>query len=447
MRAAGRPLERFLRIEAGSGLLLLAAAAVALVWANSPWSDGYIRFWQAPLGIRMGDFLFERPLDWVVNDGLMVIFFFVVGLEIRREIHCGELSQWRRASLPAAAALGGMLAPAGLYLLFAGAPETRSGWGVPMATDIAFAVGILALLGKRVPAAVRVLLLALAVIDDLGAIVIIALFYSSGVALSGLFVAAAGLGVIWAMQRIGVRAKVAYVPPALVAWGGIYAAGIHPTIAGVIVGLMTPVRAWLGPDGFVVGVRKELDHLVAVSPSSLSSHELAGSLQHVDEARREAMSPAESLIETLHPWVAFVIMPLFALANAGVALKGPSLPPESWHVAAAVAVGLVVGKPAGVLLACALAVKTGIARLPAGVTPRHLIVLGTVAGVGFTMALFIAQLAFVDVQLLAAAKAGVILASATAAVLALVLGRMLLGTSAAAGAAQTADEAEASTHQ
>jgi Na+:H+ antiporter, NhaA family len=445
MRAAGRPLERFLRIEAASGLLLLVAAAVALAWANSPWSDGYARFWHAPLGVRVGDFVFERPLEWVVNDGLMVIFFFVVGLEIRREIHCGELSEWRRASLPAAAALGGMLAPAGLYLLFADGREMRAGWGIPMATDIAFAVGILTLLGKRVPAALRVLLLALAVIDDLGAIVIIALFYSSGVALSGLLVAAAGFGVIWLMQRIGVRAKLAYVPPALVAWGGIYAAGIHPTIAGVIVGLMTPVHAWLGPDGFVVGVRKELDHLVDVSPSSLSAHELASSLHHVDRARREAMSPAESLIETLHPWVAFVIMPVFALANAGVVLKGPPLPPASWQVAAAVAVGLVLGKPAGVLMACALAVKTGIARLPTGVTPRHLVVLGTVAGVGFTMALFIAQLAFVDVQLLAAAKSGVILASATAAVLALVLGRILLRTSAAAGAAQTADEAEAST--
>jgi Na+:H+ antiporter, NhaA family len=444
MRAATRPLERFLRIEAASGVLLLLSAAVALVWANSRWSEGYARLWRTPFGIRVGDFVFERSLDWVVSDGLMVIFFFVVGLEIRRELHCGELSEWRRAALPATAALGGMLVPAGLYLTLARTPETSSGWGVPMATDIAFAVGILTLLGKRVPAALRVLLLALAVIDDLGAIVVIALFYSSGVALSGLLVAAAALGMVLVMQRLGVRAKLAYVLPALLAWGGVYAAGIHPTIAGVMIGLLTPVRAWLGPDGFVADVRKELKHLEQAAPSSLSAHELVGSLHHVDKARREALSPAESLIESLHPWVAFVIMPVFALANAGVVLEGASLDATSWRVATAVAGGLVIGKPVGVLLACWLMLRTKIARLPTGITPRHLVVLGSVAGVGFTMALFIAQLAFVDVRLLAAAKLGVLVASVIAAAAALLLGRLLLTTSAA-GSAQTADEAESST--
>ncbi len=445
LRAAGRPLERFFRIEAASGLLLLVSAAVALAWANSPWSDGYARLWHTPLGIRVGDFAFERTLEWVVNDGLMVIFFFVVGMEIRREIHCGELSEWRRAALPAAAALGGMLAPAGLYLAFAGSRETSSGWGVPMATDIAFAVGMLTLLGKRVPASVRVLLLALAVMDDLGAIVVIALFYSSGIALSGLVVAAGGVGAVLVMQRLGVRAKLAYIAPALVAWAGIYAAGVHPTIAGVIIGLMTPVRAWLGADGFVVGVRKALKPLEKASHGSLSPHELAGTLHHVDMASREAMSPAESLIESLHPWVAFVIMPIFALANAGVVLQGAALDATSWRVAAAIIGGLVIGKPVGVLLACWLVLKTRIARLPTGVTLRHLIVLGTVAGVGFTMALFIAQLAFADVRLLAAAKLGVLTASVIAAVVTLVLGTVLLKSVAATGSAETADEAESST--
>jgi NhaA family Na+:H+ antiporter len=446
MRAAGRPLERFLRIEAASGLLLLLSAAVALVWANSAWSAGYTGLWATPLGIRIGDLRFERPLEWVVNDGLMVIFFFVVGMEIRREIHCGELSQWRRAALPAAAALGGMLAPAALYLVFAGGPPTRSGWGVPMATDIAFAVGILTLLGKRVPAALRVLLLALAVIDDLGAIVVIALFYSAGMALSGLVVAAGGFAAVLLMQRIGVRAKLAYVPPALVAWAGIYAAGIHPTIAGVLIGLLTPVRAWLGPDGFVAGVRKELQHLESSTPSSLTSHELANRLHHVDVARREALSPAESLIETLHPWVAFGIMPVFALANAGVTLKGGSLDESSWHVTTGVIVGLIVGKPVGVLLGCWFVLAARLGSLPAGVTVRHLVVLGAVAGVGFTMALFIADLAFVEADLLAGAKLGVLLASAGAAMFALLLGKFLLSSSPAAIAAQTADEAESSTH-
>jgi NhaA family Na+:H+ antiporter len=443
-RLAARPLERFLHIEAASGILLLVAAAVSLAWANSPWAGSYTHLWHTPLGIRVGAFTFERSLEWVVNDGLMVIFFFVVGMEIRREIHHGELSEWRRAALPAAAALGGMLAPAGLYLVFAGAPATRSGWGVPMATDIAFAVGILTLLGKRVPAALRVLLLALAVIDDLGAIVVIAIFYSAGVSFSGLLVAALGFVGIFAMQRLGVRAKLAYIVPSVFAWAGIYAAGIHPTIAGVIVGLVTPVRAWLGPDGFVVGVGKELEHMVE-APGTLSSQKLAESLRNVDAARREAMSPAESLIETLHPWVAFGIMPVFALANAGVSVSGGSLDAMSWSVVTAVAVGLVVGKPLGVLLASWLTLRLQIGTLPAGMTFRHLIVLGVVAGVGFTMALFIAQLAFPDAKLLAAAKIGVLAASGGAAVLGLVLGRLLLSPVAVAGAAQTADEAERST--
>ena len=445
VRLARRPLERFLRIEAASGVLLLVAAGVALVWANSPWAESYAHLWHTRLGIRIGPFTFDRSLEWVINDGLMVIFFFVVGMEIRREIHHGELSEWRRAALPAAAALGGMLAPAGLYLVFADALATRSGWGVPMATDIAFAVGILTLLGKRVPAALRVLLLALAVIDDLGAIVVIAIFYSSGVALSGLIVAALGFGGVFAMQRLGLRSKLAYIVPSFVAWAGIYTAGIHPTIAGVIVGLITPVTAWLGPDGFVVGVRQELEHLVHATPSALSSSELAETLRNVDVARREAMSPAESLIETLHPWVAFGIMPVFALANAGVAVSAESLDATSWSVVTAVAVGLIVGKPLGVLLASWLTLRLGIGTLPVGMTLRHLVVLGVVAGVGFTMALFIAQLAFTDAKLLAAAKLGVLAASGGAAVLGLVLGWVILAPVAAAGSAQTADDAENST--
>jgi NhaA family Na+:H+ antiporter len=444
-RVAGRPLERFLRIEAASGILLLVAAAVALAWANSPWAESYVHLWHTPLGIRVGAFEFERSLEWFVNDALMVVFFFVVGLEIRRELHHGELSEWRRAALPVAAALGGMLAPAGLYLAFAGAAETRSGWGVPMATDIAFAIAILTLLGNRVPAALRVLLLALAVIDDLGAIVVIALFYSTGVSLTGFVVAAVGLAGVFLMQRLGVRSKIAYIAPAVVTWAGVYAAGVHPTIAGVVIGLVTPVRAWLGPDGFVAGVRSELEHLVERTPSALSSHSLAGALRNVDVARREAMSPAESLIENLHPWVAYGIMPVFALANAGVTVSSGSLDASSWTVVIAIALGLVVGKPLGVLLASWLTLRTGLGVLPKGMTLRHIVVLGVVAGVGFTMALFIAQLAFTDPRLLAASKLGVLGASAGAAVLAFILGRFLLPAVATAGAAATADEAECST--
>ncbi len=442
-RIVGSPLERFLQIEAASGILLLLSATLAMLLANSPWGDAYRGLWHTPLGIRVGGFVFERSLEWVVNDGLMVVFFFVVGLEIRREVHDGELSEWRRAAVPAAAALGGMLAPAAIYLSFSTA-DAHAGWGVPMATDIAFAVGVLALLGKRVPAALRVLLLALAVIDDLGAIVVIALFYSSGVQLSGLLVAGASCLGILVMQRFGVRSRLVYVVPGLVAWAGVYAAGIHPTIAGVVVGLLTPVRAWLGPEGFVLGVSRELEQMQTGS-AALSNQELGGSLRQLDAARREALSPAEGLIQALHPWVAFGIMPLFALVNAGVSLQGLSLTGSSWSTAVGVACGLLVGKPLGVLLAVGLCVRLGVGVVPIGIGARHLLVLGVVAGVGFTMALFVAQLAFVDAALLGAAKLGVLLGSAVAGVLALVLGRLLLAPVYVPGSAATVDEAESST--
>ena len=442
-RLVGRPLERFLRIEAASGILLLVAATVALVWANSPWAVSYAELWHTSLGLRIGPFHFERTLEWFVNDVLMVVFFFVVGMEIRREIHEGELSQWRRAALPVAAALGGMLAPAAIYLLIAGAPATRSGWGVPMATDIAFAVGILALLGRRVPAALRVLLLALAIIDDLGAIVVIALFYSSGVETAGLLLAGSGLLALFALQRLGIRARSVYIVPGLVVWAGIYAANVHPTIAGVVIGFATPVRAWLGRDGFLCGVEREIGRLRSAS-SPPSPHQLAGILRNVNLARREAVSPADALIEVLHPWVAFGIMPLFALANAGVSVAGGSLDAESRSVVAAVGAGLVLGKPAGVLLATWLTLRVGVASLPVGIGLPHLIVLGVVAGVGFTMALFVAQLAFEDAHLLAAAKIGVLAASVAAGLLGLIAGRLLLPP-VASGAARTADEAERST--
>ncbi len=440
---AGKPVERFLRIEAASGIVLLVSAALALLWANSAWSASYAHLWHTPIGLKVGELEVLRPLEWFVNDGLMVVFFFVVGLEIRREIQKGELSDVRRAALPAIAAFGGMIAPALVYLAVAGGAETRHGWGVPMATDIAFALGVLALLGHRVPAALRVVLLALAVIDDLGAIVVIALFYSGGVSWAGLGLAALGLASVLLMQFVGIRQKLAYLFPGLVVWAGIYAAGIHPTIAGVIIGLITPTRAWLGPDGFAQGVGAQVHRISAAE--SLSTHELAGALKHVDLARREAMSPAESLIESLHPWVAFAIMPLFAFANAGVSLAGVSLAGDNGRVALGAALGLVLGKPLGVVAACYLALRLKIATLPRGLGAPHLLVLGVVAGIGFTMALFVAQLAFRDMGQLGAAKLGVLCASGTAALLAVALARLMLRPSADREIAQCADEAEGST--
>lgn len=444
-RRTTRPLERFLQIQAASGVLLLAATLTAFLWANSPWAASYRRFIELPLGLRVGGWSFERSLSWFVNDALMVLFFFVVGMEIRREVHHGELSQGKRALLPLAAACGGMIVPALLYLAVAGATATRSGWGVPMATDIAFAIGVLTLLGPRVPPALRVLLLALAVIDDLGAIVVIALFYSSGLMFSGFAIAAVGVGAVLVLQRSGVRRRGLYVLPAVVTWAGIYVAGVHPTIAGVLVGLLTPVRAWLGPSGLVQDLQQQLGQLLArpthtVSPSQLSSH-----LRAINRARREAMSPAEALIEELHPWVAYFIMPFFALTNAGVAIDGHAPAGSALAVLAASAVGLLFGKPVGILFACLVALRLRVATLPRDLGPRHLLVLAVVGGVGFTMSLFIAQLAFADPELLAAAKLGILAASLCAGGLSLILGRALLHPPSSPHAAATADEAESST--
>lgn len=436
------PVERFLAIEAASGILLLASAAIALVWANSSWRDSYQAVWHAPLGLKLGPFSFERDLHFWVNDGVMTIFFFVVGLEIRREIHRGELSELRRAALPLAAAVGGMLVPAAIFAALNHGRASMAGWGIPMATDIAFAVGVLTLLGRRVPPALRILLLALAVIDDVGAILVIAIFYSSGLEPTGFVILGAGVVAILAMQKIGVRNPWAYVPPAVVAWAGAYAGGVHPTLAGVVVGMMTPVHAWLGRDVFIeradatVAAVREQDH---DDERAMLSH-----LDYLNVARREAISPVERIEHALHGWVAYGAMPLFALANAGVALGDASFSGESLFALLGVSAGLVIGKPLGILGFSWLATKLGMASLPRGTTWPQVAIVGVVAGIGFTMSIFIAALAFPKGANLETSKVGILLASGVAAVIAYGLGRVILRSSSPAGARSVA-EAEAST--
>ncbi len=416
------PLRRFLAIEAASGLLLLAATLVALIWANSQWSDSYHHLWHTEAGVGLGSWSFSRPLHFWVNDGLMAIFFFVVGLEIRREIADGELSEWRRASLPLAAALGGMLIPAGIYVAFNHGRAGADGWGVPMATDIAFAVGVLTLLGRRAPPALRVLLLALAVIDDIGAILVIAIFYSDGIAMTGLAVAGAGVSGVVVLQAIGVRAIWAYLAPGLAVWGGLYGAGIHPTLAGVIVGLMTPVRAWYGTAGFV----KETEAHLAQVRDEGDDHDLMTHLDRIAKARFEAVSPVEFLIHRLHSVVAFVIMPVFALANAGVTLGGASFDGDAGAVFWGIVLGLAVGKPLGVGLASLAAIGGGVATRPTHVGGKAILLVGMVAGIGFTMSLFIAQLAFPPGPLLETAKLAVLVGSAASIVVGLGVGLLLM---------------------
>ena len=377
--SARGPAEKFVSVEAASGIALLAAALAALVWVNSPWAAAYQAIWHTPLGLRLGRWTFQRDLRFWIDDGLMVVFFFVVGLEIRREVQSGELHDRRRAALPVVAALGGMIVPAALFLLLnAGGPAGR-GWGVPMATDIAFAVGVLALLGRRVPPALRVLLLTLAVADDLGAIVVIALFYSSSLSLPGLLVMGAGLVLIVLLRRLGVRAPAAYLGPAVIVWAGAIAGGIHPALAGVVLAFSCPARAWYGV---------ELEH-------------------------------------GLHRWVAFAIMPLFALASAGVPIGRASFGGERALYLGVVA-GLAVGKPLGILALSFITTRLGLTALPAGLRWRDLLVMGLVAGIGFTMSLFIAALAFPEGPRLDTVKVAVLSGSALSALLGLVVGWRLL---------------------
>jgi Na+:H+ antiporter, NhaA family len=437
------PVERFLAIEAASGIMLMVVAVAALVWANSPWRAAYSALWDIPIGFRFGSFVFERDVHFWINDGLMTVFFFVVGLEIRREIHSGELSQVRRAALPVAAALGGMLVPALIFFFFNVGRSSAVGWAVPMATDIAFAVGALALLGNRVTPALRILLLALAVIDDVGAIVVIAIFYSADFAATGFAILGLGIIATVVMQLLGVRSPFAYVAPGTVIWAGAYLGGIHPTLAGVIVGFMTPVRAWYGADEFL----DQTEARVRSLRSNGVPHDRM-LLPHLDTLRianREAVSPVERLQHALHGWVAFGIMPLFAFANAGVPLGQISFDGDAKWVFGGVTLGLLVGKPIGILTLSWLATWSRAAALPSGVRWSHVSVVGMVGGIGFTMALFIAQLAFPSGPFLEITKLAILCGSGLAGILSLFAGYHILEPHHDAGSAITEQEAEGST--
>ena len=400
---------RFISVEAVSGLVLLAAAALALACANSPLSHAYESLWQRRLSFGV-PFLAAYDLRFWVNDGLMTIFFLLVGLEIRREIHDGTLSDPRIATLPIIAAAGGVLVPTLSYLLvwylLGSAPLARRGWAIPTATDIAFAVGVLSLIG-RVPPALRVLLLTLAIADDVAAILIIALCYSGGMVAGQFLLIAAGVALVLLLQALSVQSALAYALPGAVVWIGMLRAGVHPTLTGVLLGLLTPVTA-------VFGRRPHQRPAARAGPSTADRL----------DAPRAADPPVVRVEAMLHPYVAFGIMPLFAFANAGVSLKGLELGAGApLAVGAGIVVGLVLGKPMGIMLAAFAAVRLKIAELPAGVRWRQLLLLGILGGIGFTMSVFIANLAFEDRRLLAAAKFAVLVGSALAATLALMLGR------------------------
>lgn len=409
------PLARFLHVEAAGGLVLLACTAIALILANSPWAVPFAECWQTRVGFTVGGFSLYKPLLLWINDGLMTIFFFLVGLEIKREFVFGELRDPRKAALPAAAALGGMAVPAALYLAFQWGQPGERGWGVPMATDIAFVVGFLALLGRRVPIGLKILLLTLAIIDDIGAVLVIAVAYTADLAPVFLLPAAVGFGLFYLCNRIGVRSVPVYVFLGAGIWLAFLKSGVHPTVAGVFLGLITPAYPWfaersLGRVAEGVGQRLRRDQ---EEEKEMEHHE--ESVRLLIAIARETISPLDRLETAFHPWVAFGVMPLFALANAGVGLDLSALENP---VAITVAVGLVVGKPLGILVFSWAAVQLGLAHLPAGVTWKVLVGAGCLAGIGFTMSLFIAALAL-DGDLLDAGKVGTLLGSTLSAVLGL----------------------------
>ncbi|MDZ4819814.1 MAG: Na+/H+ antiporter NhaA [Planctomycetota bacterium] len=383
------PFQRFLHIQAASGIVLLLCTAIALYLANSAWAESFAAFWHTEITLSIGAWKLEGSIGHlIVNDGLMTIFFFVVGLEIKREIVTGELSEFRKALLPVVAAIGGMVVPAIVYLMFQYGEPGERGWAIPMATDIAFVVGFLALFGDRVPVGLKIFLLSLAIVDDLGAILIIALVFSDSLAWNWLALAGVGFALTWLFNKIGVRSVFVYLIIGFFIWLAFLTAHVHPTVAGVILGLMTPAKAWIGENTFTELLRGVWsgDLEVDFTPDIQSLN--ADRLQF---AARETTSPLTRLENMLHPWVAFVIMPIFALANAGVKIDPSGL---SDPVAMAVAAGLFIGKPVGILLACFITIRLGWSALPRGVNWPMLAGGGCLAGIGFTMALFLNALAF-----------------------------------------------------
>lgn len=401
------PFLDFLKTEALGAILLASSAILALIWANSPWSGSYENLWSARFAITVAGQSLDLDLRHWVNDGLMTIFFFVVGLEIKREITSGHLANRRAALLPVVAAIGGMAVPALIYLLVAGQTAPR-GWAIPMATDIALAIGVMSVAKGRTPASLRAFLLGLAIVDDIGAIVIIAVVYSSGVAFGWLTAAGVGIGMALLIRRTGVQSVLVYVVVGIAVWYALFEGGIHPTIAGVIMGVMAPTTA-RSESNFI-----DIEEVDDFSRSDDGS---------TDDAKgKGSVSVVEWLEHVLHPWSSYFIVPVFALANSGIHVSIDGLRDAAGSaVTWGVFLGLLMGKPLGIILATKIAVRTGVADSPVGATGTHMLGAGTAAGIGFTVALFITELAFDNPVDRTNAKLAILLASVVAVIAALAI--------------------------
>lgn len=399
------PFERFAATEASSGVALLLAAGLALVLANSPFAADYDRWFGASVGLTLGESRIVYPLRHWINDGLLTLFFFVVGLKIKRELVSGDLSRPGQAVLPLFAALGGMAAPAAIYLLVVGEPQAVAGWGIVTATDIAFVVGALGLLGSRVPASLRVLVLALAILDDIGAVVVVALGYSEGIEPARLFQACGGLAVIGLMRWLGIRSPLPFWAAGIATWAVVHESGIHPTLTGVAIAMIVPVAPAVSRGRLKQFIDWATDRIETGNAGDEAPAEVAVELE---KATKDSIPPVRRLEMNLHAWSAFVVLPLFALANAGVDLTG-SLPTD--RMSLAIVCGLLLGKPLGIVAFAWLATRTGVAALPRDITWPMLAGAGCLAGIGFTMSIFISGLAF-EAEALDRAKLAVLVASA-----------------------------------
>lgn len=420
----GEKFRHFLHLESTGGVFLMVATVIALILANSPARDVVYDFWHAHAVVQFGPVTIDESLAHWVNDALMAIFFFVAGLEIKRELVVGELRDPQRAALPAVAALGGMVVPALIYTLINVGGDGANGWGIPLATDIAFAVAVLAMVGKGLPSSLKVFLLSLAIADDIGAVMVIALFYSSSISFTWLGIAGGLVAVVMVMKRLDIWFVPAYVLVGVGLWVAMFESGVHATLAGVILGLMAPAIA-RRPDPTTVDVE-------ATTPF--------GVVREVLVDAKETVPVTDRLIHILHPWTAFVILPLFALANGGVAISGSGLADAATSpVTVGIVFGLVLGKVVGIVFATRLAVSAGLGKLPDGISWTAVTGVALLAGIGFTVSLFITGLAFDDPGIQDNAKIGVLSASALAAT----LGSVVLRKAAAQAASASEDSVEA----
>lgn len=415
------PVNRFIGKSTTGGIVLFIAAVVALILANSPWKEAYHHFWEHKFSLGIDNkYILDQNLHHWINDGLMAVFFFVVGLELKREIIGGELSNPKKAFLPVAAGIGGMIFPALIYLLFNSSGEAQNGWGIPMATDIAFALGVLFLLGDRVPASLKLFLTVLAIADDIGAVLVIAFFYTSDISFTSLIVGSAFLLLLIISNLVGVRSTIYY---GILGIGGLWMAfllsGVHATIAGVLAAFTIPANVKIDEIGFSEKMKMYLEKFKRADPNGVPTvtPEQLHILEDMRTLSKQAMTPLQRLEHGLHPIVTFIIMPIFALANAGVTLSSESATTTTSYVAIGVIFGLLIGKFIGIVGVTGLMLKFELAALPEGMNFKHLIGVGLLASIGFTMSLFVANLAFDNNELIQQAKIGILIASLTGGII------------------------------